>query len=168
MIAALDGSPLILMGKAAALPVLARVFHSVIVAPAVRRESVLEAPTPIEANALAAELDRLEIREKKPNAEAVKKILGRYGILGRGEIGTLALVASKAAATAVIDDRIARQAARIEGIPAVGTLGVLVRAHRRGLMNRAEVGRVVERLTAGGLWLSPDVMEAFWSALGGR
>lgn len=168
MIAALDASALIILGKADALGLLVRVFQGLMIPPAVRKEAITDAPTAMEANALSIEVERSRIATVVP-AEASKKALQAHqGVLGPGEIETIALVLSKKAQVAVIDDRIARQVASLEKAPTVGTLGVLARAYKKGLLERDDLRKLLERITAAGLWVRPDVMEAFWASLGGR
>lgn len=168
MIAALDSSALILLAKVDGLKLLQRLFQAVVLAPAVRDEAITLAPTPGEQNALSIEVERRRFATTSPSTDVAKRFAHDYPALGTGELETLALVASKKAHVAVIDDRIARQIARLEGIAAVGTLGVLARAYRKNLVSKSDLVRLLERLTGAGLWLSPDVLEAFWAGVGGR
>jgi predicted nucleic acid-binding protein len=168
LIAALDSSAFILLGKGEALRLLPEVFEGIVVPPAVRTEVIDQAPTPLEANALAMEAERLRFVWKEPKEEHVASLARRFEGLGRGEIQTLALVVSKVASLAITDDSLARRVARSAGIPAVGTLGVLARAHEQKFVSKADLRGIVERIVAAGLWMSPDVLESFWAAIGGR
>lgn len=168
MIAALDSSGLILLAKTDGLALLNRLFQGIVIAPAVREEAITQAPTPFDANALSIKAERRRIVHATPNPELVKSLARKYPVLGQGELETLALVGSKKAQVAIIDDRIARRIAQLEGIPIVGTLGILARAHRKALISKSDLAGMLERLTAAGLWLTPDVLEAFWANVGGR
>ena len=58
--------------------------------------------------------------------------------LDPGEAAVLALAQSKPGAICVLDDGKARAAARILGIPCVGTLGLIARAQRQGHIPQAK------------------------------
>lgn len=159
---------LILLAKADALRLLEQLFDAVVLAPAVREEAIAQAPTPAEQNALSIEVERRRFVTKSPSAEERNRLSRSHAVLGAGELETLALVSSRKAGVAILDDRIARQIAQVEAIPVVGTLGILARAHRKGVASKQDLRRIIERLTAAGLWLSPDILEGFWGAVGGR
>ena len=55
----------------------------------------------------------------------------------------------------LLDDRLARRVALQLGLPVVGTLGVLIAAKRRGLLERVRPG--LQRLRASGYFLSDAV-----------
>jgi predicted nucleic acid-binding protein len=69
--------------------------------------------------------------------------------LGNGETADLSF-AKKNDAIAVLDDRTARMAARVMGIQIVGTLGVVLRAHRTGRIQSAAV--VIRTSRDAGVW----------------
>lgn len=73
--------------------------------------------------------------------------------LGLGETEVLALALEIPGATAILDDGLARKIARARGIPIVGTLGLLVQAKARKLVER--VGPVMDQLEARGFRLDP-------------
>lgn len=75
--------------------------------------------------------------------------------LGAGESAVLAL-ALDSRAIAVLDDATARAAARALGVPLIGTLGVVIRAKRRGLVPSA--CSVIADLRAAGLYLDDEVV----------
>jgi len=59
--------------------------------------------------------------------------------LGSGETAVLSLALERAPATAVPDDAAARTCAQAIHVPMIGTLGILLRAKRHGLLNSAAV-----------------------------
>lgn len=73
--------------------------------------------------------------------------------LGLGETEVLALALEIPGATAILDDGLARKIARARGIPIVGTLGLLVQAKARKLVER--VGPMMDQLEARGFRLDP-------------
>ncbi len=76
----------------------------------------------------------------------------------------LALAFSRRGAEAVLDDRQARRCADSLGIQVKGTLGLVLRAKRRGLIPVARP--LVERLLQHRLYLSDDLVEAALAEIG--
>lgn len=83
--------------------------------------------------------------------------------LGAGESAVLA-IAFELGATAVVDDAAARVAARALGVPFIGTLGVVIRAKRRGLLPFAS--SVIVDLRAAGLYLDDETVRATLERIG--
>ena len=80
----------------------------------------------------------------------VPAIIQEWG-LGAGESAVLALAMDRQDAVAVLDDTQGRRCARAVGIPVIGTIGLVVRAARAGLLPAASP--VLRDLRAAGLWL---------------
>lgn len=76
----------------------------------------------------------------------------------------LALAASRPGSEAVLDDRQARRCAESLGVPVTGTLGIVLRAKRRGLIPAARP--LVERLLEQRLYLSDELVEAALAEIG--
>lgn len=76
--------------------------------------------------------------------------------LGSGESAVLATCLERRPATAVIDDRAARTAARALGVPVMGALGVVLRCKRRGVLSHA--GPVIADLRKAGLHIDDAVI----------
>ena len=68
--------------------------------------------------------------------------------IGAGEAAVIALALEISGAVAILDDDRARRVARARGIPVVGTLGLLVQAKQRKLIER--VAPILDRLAAKG------------------
>jgi len=78
--------------------------------------------------------------------------------LGTGESAVLALALEQPEATVVLDDAEARACARALGLPLIGTLGLVVRAHVEGRIDGAEA--IVRDLRAAGLYVAEAVVSA--------
>ena len=78
--------------------------------------------------------------------------------LGPGETAVLALAPARAPATAVLDDAAARVCANVIGVPVIGTLGVVLRAKKRGLLDSA--AETMKALTRAGLRLDAEVLRS--------
>ncbi len=57
--------------------------------------------------------------------------------LGPGETSVLALALEQAPATTVLDDAAARNCAKAVGVPVIGTVGIVIRAKKHGLIPSA-------------------------------
>jgi len=84
--------------------------------------------------------------------------------LGRGESEVLAQAVLSAGSRAVLDDLEARRCAQALGVGVIGTLGVVLRATRLGLISSARP--IVERLRESGLYLTEDLVERALAHLG--
>jgi len=86
--------------------------------------------------------------------------------LGPGETEVLALALEVPGAVAILDDGLARQAAKITGIPVIGTLGLLLEAKRSGLVEALEP--LLDHLDALGFRVSASTRAAVLDLAGER
>lgn len=77
--------------------------------------------------------------------------------LGKGELAAMALALENPKRTVLLDDELARRTAKAAGLKARGTLGILLDAKSRGLIEYAEP--LIGRLENSGLWLSSDIRD---------
>ncbi len=77
--------------------------------------------------------------------------------LGPGESAVIALALGVAGATTVIDDLSGRKCALAHRLSVMGTLGLVISAHRRGHVDNPR--QVLLDLRASGMWLSDSVVE---------
>lgn len=77
--------------------------------------------------------------------------------LGPGESAVIAVALLTPGAQPVIDDLAARKCALAFGLDVVGTLGVVIAAHRRGYIEDPD--KVLLELRESGMWLSDTVIE---------
>ena len=78
--------------------------------------------------------------------------------LGAGETEVLSVALEKAGWTAIVDDATARTCARSLGVPVIGTLGVVLRAKRQGLVTSAS--KIIRELRYAGLYLDDQFVRA--------
>ena len=77
--------------------------------------------------------------------------------LGAGETEGLNCVVENSDAIAVIDDAAARKCARTLEVPYCGSLGVLVKAHKVGII--ADLNACILAIQESGLFLSQSVLD---------
>ncbi len=142
-----NASPLILLAQAGALSLLEQLADQVVIPNEVVAE-VLAGPADDPARRhLAAGWGQR--RYVTPDQDLVE-----WG-LGAGETAVISL-ARNSGAIALLDDRAARHAAKAIGVQTLGTLGIVIRAKRAGLIDSATT--LIKQLQDTGLWVSPEIL----------
>jgi uncharacterized protein len=149
-----NASPLIILAKLSLFDLLPRLFSEIILSQEVWEEVVIKGaglPGSIETRqaswirvAQLANLAKLAIwRSQYP--------------LGVGELSTLLLAMEIAADVALMDERRARLLAKAEGVPVLGTLGLLEFGYRRGEL--ADLRQVYQMLLAQGAHIDRQILD---------
>jgi predicted nucleic acid-binding protein len=134
MIVVIDSSPVIFLGKVQCLDLVSHLLGgSLLVPEEVLAEVLVPNLPPAEERTLRAffaQCDAVKVRRPRRLASG----------LSRADHAALNLAIRRSPATLLADDHLVREVARLERVPAVGTLGVLLRACRAGLLdtNRAQ------------------------------
>jgi predicted nucleic acid-binding protein len=81
--------------------------------------------------------------------------------LGAGETAVLSLALAEPGIEAIIDDLAARRCAKAFGVPVCGTLGLVLRAARRGII--ADPEGMLTGLCDAGMWLDPKLFDQILS-----
>ncbi|HET7768871.1 MAG TPA: DUF3368 domain-containing protein [Chloroflexota bacterium] len=129
-----DTTPLIKLAGVGLLDLLPQLYGEVEIPEAVRdeyRAGARPADPRLEA------LSWLRVRAVVPEPELA-------AILGLGEAAAITLASGRDARVVLLDERVGRRLARGRELPVVGTLAVLVRAKRQGLI--PAVGLVVDKM----------------------
>lgn len=145
----INASPLILLGKLGRTVLLEKLARQVIVPQAVFREVVAGATGDA---AMQAALGWAAPRVQ--NDILVPPAISAWD-LGAGESQVLAHCLASGH-RAVLDDGEARAAAKVHSVLLVGSLGVILRARKAGLIPAARP--LVEQLIESGSYLSPDLV----------
>jgi predicted nucleic acid-binding protein len=138
-----NSSPLIALDQIGQLDLLERLFTSVLVPPAVVRET---APTVVLPG---------WITEQSPAQPIGPQILSAS--LGLGESEAISLALEIHAAWIILDDRPARRLAQALGLTVIGTLGLLLAAKRRGYL--AVVKPSLDSLVHHGFHIAADLYQ---------
>jgi predicted nucleic acid-binding protein len=146
-----NASPLIVLGKIGRLDLLESFTASIVVPGSVIREiAVGSDDDPDTETTLAWATARTVADIPLPSAVA-------HWDLGAGESQVLARCLADGG-VAVLDDGEARACAQSLGLPLIGTLGVILRARKSGVIPAARP--LVNRMLATGSRLSPGLVEA--------
>jgi len=152
-----NASPIIALAKVGQLDLLERLATQVLVPEPVVSE-VLAGPADDPAHQA---LERGWGTRVRPGPIPVAIV--EWG-LGSGESSVLAVALERQSCTAVLDDASGRMCARALGVPLIGTLGVVLRAKRRGLI--ASASEVATALRDSGLRLDDRMVEAALLSVG--
>lgn len=151
-----DASTLIHLATIGRLELLRALHGRIVVPPAVWREVVLEGrgrPGAAEAED-ARKQGWLDV-VAPARADLVRALRGE---LDDGEAEALALAVERGADVLYVDETEARRTADLLGVRKSGVIGVLVRAHREGLVPdlKAELARLREE---SGFWIRPELFD---------
>ena len=151
----LNASPIILLGKAGLLKTISPLADLWIVPEKVISE--VEAKKPV--SAYLSDLNHYEIEF----AEQLDPLVMSWDI-GPGESEVLTIALKKAGATVVLDDLLARKCATLLKLPLIGSIGLLVKAKRIGLID--SVRPEIEKLLEAGLRIDAETLSTIYSTIG--
>ncbi len=149
--AMVNASPLICLAKAGLLNALLGVFPKVCIPRAVYDE-VMDGPDDDCARLFLQKSEGYTIVEPGVMNEVV-----RDWDLGAGETAVLNSVIDKSGTIAVIDDAAARKCARTLDVPYCGSLGILVKAHKAGVIG--DLNASISVIQESGLYLSQTIID---------
>jgi uncharacterized protein len=153
-----NASPLILLGKIGRVDLLSELSDELIVPEIVARE----VGTKPEGERTIFEAASLPGVRLQGEVSALSEVAAWN--LGPGESQVLAVARGYSRSRAVLDDLEARRCAQSLGLPLIGTLGVVLRAKRKGVIVRARP--VVEDLLRVGLYASDSLVQQALAHLG--
>jgi predicted nucleic acid-binding protein len=145
-------SPLFYLHRIKRLELLQQLYGTVMVPEAVRSELAAGQQKKIPVPNLQ-ELAWIEVKSVRSPL-----LIPAVVDLGPGETEVLALGLEHPRSLLIIDDRVARRLASLNKLTVTGTLGVVIKAKQRGLLQ--DVGQVLRELQANGLWLSEELIKA--------
>ena len=159
MKAVANATPLIALSIIGELDLLASLFEEVLVPPSVLEEVVLQGQERAGSGGLA---EASWIRVKRPTAAPTIEpvLLG----LDPGEFEVI-LLAREENAWALIDERLARRAAKALGMRVKGTMGILLAGVEAGLLGKDRALAATEQLVDAGIRIAPSIVKWFESEL---
>jgi len=157
-IAVSDSTPLIALARIGELDLVRSVFSRILIPEAVFEE-VVEAREDAPGAREVADASWIEKATADPRLARPLSLL-----VGQGEAEAIAMAQSHPGSLLLTDDRKARRVAKQLGIETQGTLGVLARAKRGGLISAART--VALRLRAANYRISEATLEEVLRGLG--
>lgn len=165
-----DSSPLIYLGKIGKLKLLVELYGKlkVIIPPSVYNEVVVQGEQKgfEDAKEVKKEINNFLIQ--RPEQKTVKDIRNRLpsGLrLGRGEIECIALCIEREKLM-LSDDDDAKKFARVYGVKGKGTLYILLRSYKQGLLSKSECIESFEEIVDSGFWIDARTTSLFHRYLG--
>jgi len=165
LIAAVDSSPLIALGKLSSLYLLRGLFNRILVSKGVYEEVVAKGLRKGSTDAYALKLfmerekEFIEIRETKG-----KFVPGDIE-LDKGERECIEL-ALEEKCLVLIDEEMAREEARKVGLRIKGTLGIITMAYRKGIIPRQQAIYLLEEIKhRSDIWISSKLCDEVLESL---
>jgi predicted nucleic acid-binding protein len=145
-------SPLFYLHRLGLLELLKKLYGHITVPEAVKKELK-------EGQAQGEDVPQLEnYTWVKIRSVSMPMYLQLIADLGPGESEVLALATNHPSALVILDDKLARRVAEMQGFRLTGTAGVLLRAKQKGLVPALKP--VIERLLDLDFRLKPDLVKA--------
>jgi predicted nucleic acid-binding protein len=135
-------------------------FDEIIVSRSVYEESVIQG----QGKPGAIELERahwIQVQEPQARSSLPPSLLG----LDQGELDTILLAQELSVDQVLIDEKLGRKVAKSQGLSVQGTLGLLLAAHRGGLLDRDEALEALEALEESSIRLSGQLIAWFEAQL---
>ena len=151
-----DASPLILFAKIERLNLLKELYSEVIIPSQVGDEVIKQRNK--SSSLMVLEIDKGWIKVEEVGLSSEVKEIGKRLGLHEGEMYALSLALHASVKDFLADDKLARIAARILGLKAIGCLGVVMKAYETGIIARNEAVEAIQKLVKAGLWISPEVL----------
>lgn len=153
-----DSGPLIALAIIGQLELLLRLYRRVIIPQTVWDEITVRGaglPGALEVSRITwLEIQRAE----------TQRLLSLLILVDRGEAEAIALAMDNPGSTVLLDDAMARRVAERFGVDRIGTLGILRRAKKSGLL--AAVKPHVEQLQASGIFMRQSLVDTILRDVG--
>ena len=146
-----NSTPLIALAKANKLEILKEMYEHIIIPEAVYRE--VTEKDDVAAQRIEAAREWIEVRKVDSNLD--RRMYKAK--LHDGEVEVMLLAQEIGADAVVIDDGAARKTAEYLGLPLTGTLGVMIKAKQRGLLEA--VMPVIQQMEQNGIFFSRELKE---------
>jgi len=147
-----DSSPLISLSIIGQLELLPQLYQQILLPPAVWDEVTVQGAG-LPGSLAVSQLTWLEI--KTPEALTLESL---SILVDPGEAEAIALAQSTPNSTVLLDDAQARRVAERLRISRIGTLGILRKAKKAGLI--VEIKVYIEKLRTNGIYIKPSLIDA--------
>lgn len=86
--------------------------------------------------------------------------------LEQGEAEVIILAKEKGIKNVLIDDKVARLQAKVLGLDVIGTLGLLLKAKKKGIL--LDIKSSIEKMQEKGIWIKEEIVEGLIKEAGER
>jgi len=165
-----DSSPLIYLAKVGKLYLLKHLYGSIKLPRDVYHEVVVKGEEKGFEDALRV---KIEIGKflfvHNPNKETLNNViehLKKSGFrLGRGEIECITLCLDTNDRILLSDDEDAKRFAKSHGIDGKGTIYILLKSYKEGLLSQRECIETFEKIVEKGFWVNAEIVNVFYRTL---
>lgn len=160
-----NASPLIIFAKIRKLDLLHAVTKEIITPEAVYDEVVIKGKDAPDALLLKEFVEKKKIIVKlldKEGKEKVAQLEKMYKNIDYGEAETIALALQQKERRVLIDEKNAREVAKLYGLVPKGSLYILLSAFQKKQIDEKELQQIVMMMTTTKFHLGADVMNTFW------
>lgn len=155
-----NSSPLIYLAKIGRLNLIKNVYGQIWIPEAVFNEAVTQGKILkiTDASIIEEAVDKWILKERiSPETDLKYALLDDNNKIGQGEKQALKLCKQLNADIFIVDDKEARRVSRILKIKPIGTCGVLVQAHKKGLISTNEAQQILDDLIEAKFRIDPTV-----------
>jgi len=153
-----DSSPLISLSIIGQLDLLRELYSKVLIPQGVWQEIVIDGAGLPGAQEVS-KLDWIEIQNANPTISDSLAIL-----IDKGEAEAIALATQLPDCTVLLDDARARRVAERFNLRRIGTVGILRRAKKKGLLNK--IKPFIEKLQLNGIYISQKLVDLILKDVG--
>lgn len=148
--AVINTSPWISLSLCGQTDLLNNLYENALIPPAVKQEIIAGGKTQVGVKELES-ATWLRVMEIKDSTK-----VSLLHELDRGEAEVIILAQEQKVAEVIIDEKVARMQARILGLRVVGTLGLLLRAKKRGFIH--EIRPLINKILEEGIYIHEDIV----------
>ena len=163
----INASPLIIFGKLDKIGILIKLFKNIEISYEVYNEVVVKGSQLRDALIVKEHVEKGSIKVIKLE-EKHKYLAKRIQLIfsiDPGEAETIALAIQLRANQVMIDEISAREAAKSLELNPIGTLGALLLAFKRNILNEIEVSKLIEEMLNSKYRVGAEVIIEFWNRL---
>lgn len=154
-----DSGPLIALAKLHQLHLLNLIYTSILIPQPVYTETVVDGARrgALDAHSIQAHITRLQWEITPVSVDTTLHLPAR---LGAGERAAISLALATPGATLLLDDELARSAARQSGLAIRGTIGILLEAYRREFLSSEQTDLFLDELAARpDIWIGYELIQ---------
>ena len=143
-----DASPIIALEDIGEIEILSRLYSNIVITDVIRSEIHAELPSWIQV--------RTDYDQKQMALLELE--------LDSGEASAIALALKYPESTLILDEHKGRTVAKRLGLTVTGTLGIIIKAKDRGVIQSGRI--LLDKLVGHGFWLSPLLRQQILNRLG--
>lgn len=158
-------TPISELYKIGQLELLQRVYNRILIPEAVLQE-LQRARTLPRLGRAVEQTGWIEIHALR-HPDKIQEMLSRYSSIDAGEAAAIILAQELGANRIIMDDKRARQVAQAEGLAVIGTVGVVLLAHRLRRVTTPQAQVILDQLYAGTAYISANLYRDAYRQLQG-